>query len=81
MFGNLGVHILKNPAGTYHFVGTLPTKLGNVRIATTSDVMAGRSYFNEHGTQVAVHFPVFPTSDEAKVHAAARGVAVISADA
>lgn len=81
MFGNLGVHISKNPAGTYSFVGHLPATLGNTRIATTADVMAGRSYFNEHGTLVAVYFPVFPTSAEAKTHAAARGVEVISADA
>ena len=76
MLGNLGVHVIKNPVGTYSFVGTLPAVLGELTPATTADVMGGRAHTAPDGTIVTLRFPVFGTWEAAVVYAADRGVAV-----
>ncbi len=81
MFGNLGVHIIKNPAGTFSFVGTLPAALATLVPATTADIMAGRAFTAPNGAVVAPKFPVFATAADAAAFAAGLGIAVKGASA
>ena len=39
---NYGLHIIKNPSGTFSFVGSVPVSLMDTRKPTTADVMGGR---------------------------------------
>lgn len=41
-FGGI-THIMQNPAGTFSYVGAVPQALGELREATRSDIMGGRS--------------------------------------
>lgn len=73
--------VIKNPAGTYSYVGRIPVVLGNRIPATKSDIMGGRAYrYNEDdpGNCYTWKFPVFPTRGEAVEFAAQRGVEVKS---
>lgn len=79
MFGNLGLHVLKNPAGTYSYVGTIPTALAEIVPADTAAVMGGRAFRNEEGKAMMYKFPVFATRAEAMDFAEAKGFDVISA--
>lgn len=71
---NPGVHIIKAPSGRFVFVGTLPTKLGDVIPATKSDALAGRAYVDDRGALVTVRFPAFDTVADAVAHAESRRV-------
>ena len=70
---NLGLHILKNPRGSYGFVGDMPTELGETVPANNSDVMGGRACRDESGEVVTMRFPVFDSWEEAKQHAEDHG--------
>lgn len=60
MFTSMGLHIIKNPAGTYSFVGSIPANLCEWVPATSADVMAGRAQKNPNtGTWVAPKKPIF----------------------
>jgi hypothetical protein len=73
MFANLGLHIIKNPAGTYSYVGSIPVSLGYEVPADRSAVMGGRSFRNAEGKLVEWEFPVFKTEQEAKDFAISKG--------
>lgn len=78
MFDNLGIHIIKNPAGTYSFVGTLPAALGNVVKADRAAIYGNRT-LNERGPNneiLMIKFPVFHARAGAILHADKRGFAV-----
>lgn len=78
MFGtNLGLHVIKNPAGTYSFVGSIPRALGNQVKPTSDDIIAGRYYETDNGEILTTKFPVFGTYEEAVLHAKSRGYEVI----
>lgn len=68
----MNIHIIKNPAGTYSFVGCLPSVLGDEVDATKADVLGCRAYLNEAGELKVIKFPSFPTYDEAAAHAQVR---------
>ena len=75
MFHNLNLHIIQFPSKRYGFVGTVPAALGDITVATVSDIMGGRA-FDRNGETVTVKFPSFTTRDEAVAHAATRGFEV-----
>ena len=72
MFTNMGLHVIKNPAGTFSFVGSIPQELGTKVKPTSFDIMAGR-YFMDGKTAYAVKFPVFKTREDAVNHAEKSG--------
>jgi hypothetical protein len=75
MFSNLGLHVIKNPAGTYSYVGSIPYVLGTVVKADRAAVLGNRT-LNEraaNGDIQMIKFPVFQTEAEAVAHAASRG--------
>lgn len=37
--GTFGIHILKNPAGSYSFVGTIPQNLAGIVFASENDAI------------------------------------------
>ena len=79
VFGNnLGLHIIKNPVGTFSFVGNVPRILGKEVPATTNDIMGGRSYKNADGDVVTTKFTPFQTADAAVAHAKSKGVKLCS---
>ena len=67
-------HIIKNPAGTFSFVGYVPAVLGNEILASKFDVMGQRAYRDAAGKTVARRFPSFETRDAAETYANERGV-------
>jgi hypothetical protein len=71
-----GLHVIKNPAGSFSFVGTIPRELGNEVPATTNDVLGCRAYRNEANKLVVTKFPVFPTRESAVLHAEKHGYEV-----
>lgn len=73
MFGNLGLHILKNPAGTYGYAGSVPTVLAAVVPADRAAVLGQRAFFDADGTIMMYKFPLFATEQEARDYAAERG--------
>jgi hypothetical protein len=78
MFGNLGLHVIKNPAGTWSYVGSIPTALAKAIPASTSAVMGQRSFRSENGEILEWRFPVFDTREEAVAFAQSKGCEVIS---
>ena len=76
MFTNMGLHVIKNPAGTFSFVGSIPLELGKRVKPTSSDIMAGR-FFMDGETAYAVKFPVFKTKEDAINHAKKSGFTVL----
>ena len=73
MFSNLGLHVLKNPAGTYSYVGSIPVALAEVVPADRAAVLGQRAFFDDAGKAMMHKFPVFPSSEEALQFAAAKG--------
>ena len=49
-FGNFGLHVIQNPAGTYSFVGTIPVALASSRcmksLKDACDIFYGWAYRN-----------------------------------
>ena len=76
MFNNLGVHVIKNPAGTFSFVGTLPMVLADMVPAASDDIRGGRAYTAPNGSIVAPKFPVFTSREDAISYARNRGIQV-----
>jgi hypothetical protein len=78
---SFGLHVLKNPAGTFSFFGDVPSALANLVPATKADVMGGRA-FKDHdfgtGGLLTYRFPVFHSRDAAIDYADVRGFPVIS---
>jgi hypothetical protein len=77
MFAQMGLHIILNPAGSYSYVGSIPTVLGKRVKPTSSDIMAGR-FFKDGEDVYTVKFPVFSTRQEAVNHAASFDCEVLS---
>lgn len=73
MFGNLGLHVIRNPRGTYSYVGTIPTDLAEIVPADTPAVMGGRAFRAESGDLCMYRFPVFATLEAAVDFALERG--------
>jgi len=72
-----GLHIIKNPAGTFSFVGSVPSILGCEVPASKADVMAGRAYKRKpEGLLVTIKFPVFTTEQQARDYAKEKGASV-----
>ena len=69
----LGFHVHKNPAGTFSFVGRIPTDVMDKVPATADDIMAGRSHKDEDGSLIAWKGKTFATEQEAVAHAANKG--------
>ena len=78
MFGNLGLHVIHNPAGTFSYVGSIPVTLARIVPATKSDVMGGRAFKNERGELSAYKFPCFESRELAIRFAESHGHAVIA---
>lgn len=74
---NYPLSVIKNPAGTYSYVGSIPHALGEPVPATKSDVAGGRAYWgpNKKGLFVT-KFPVFKTRADAVAHASEYGFTV-----
>lgn len=73
ILGNLGLHVIQFPSKRFGFVGSIPTALGEIVPATTSDVMAGRAHRSPTGEILTIRFPTFDTESEALAHATAHG--------
>lgn len=77
-----GLHVIKNPAGSYSYVGTLPAALGTEVPAKPADVYGGRAYRKscDHDPTgwklVTLKFPVFATREEAVSFAESKGFKV-----
>ena len=78
MFGNLGLHVIKNPAGTFSYVGSIPVVLAVAVPASMSAVMGQRSFRNAAGEILEWKFPVFSSRDQAVNFAVAKGLEVRS---
>jgi hypothetical protein len=76
MFGNLGLHVIHNPAGTFSFVGSLPIEMATMFPATKSDVMAGRAIRNNSGELVCPKWPCFASRFDAVAFAQDAGFTV-----
>ena len=78
MIMNLGIHVIKNPAGTYSFVGTLPATLGNIVKADRAAIMGNRTLDERapNGDIQMIKFPVFVTRADAIIYADERGFEV-----
>lgn len=75
MFQNMGLHVIKNPANSFSYVGSIPASLGEKHEPTTADIMAGRCIVDEDSTYV-VKFPTFDTRQRAIQHANNHGYCV-----
>lgn len=74
MFSNLGLHVLKNPAGTYSYVGSIPTALGTVVPATRAAVLGQRAWIDKDTDALMMYqFPVFESAEAAVAFAASKG--------
>lgn len=71
----LGLHVIKNPAGTFSYVGSIPRELGEKVKPSTSDIMAGR-FYTEGDKQFTTKFPSFTSRQAAVKHAASGGFTV-----
>ena len=80
MYNNLGLHVIKNPAGTYSYVGTIPVFLGDIVKADRAAIMGNRtlSQRGPNGEIQMVRFPVFKTRADAILHAESRGATCTS---
>ena len=75
MFNNLGTHVINNPAGTYSFVGTLPTVLAEMVPADKNAILGCRS-FEHNGQSMMWKWPVFETKQQAIDFAESKGVII-----
>jgi hypothetical protein len=75
MFGNLGLHVLKTPAGTYSYVGSVPTVLAEIVPADRAAVLGNRAWIDKEQDKIMMYkFPVFATAAEAVAFAASKGL-------
>lgn len=83
MFGNLPLAIIPNPAGTFHFVGRVPSELA-FEIQAPADVEAelirvaclcGPGFARDRAKALGFHFKTrtFATEAQARAFAEARG--------
>ena len=75
MFGNMGLHVIKNPTGTFSYVGSIPVALCQEVPATYLDIMGLRAH-GEPGHAMTWKAPVFNSAKEAVDFAEARGFTV-----
>ena len=73
-----GLHIIKNPAGSFSYVGSIPASLGTETPASPPDVMGGRAFKNKSGELVTLQFPVFQTRGDAILFATLHGEQVVT---
>jgi len=71
---NVGLYIMDNPAGTFGFVGNVPTKICDIVPASKSDVLGGRAFYNENGDLVTAKSPTFTDINDAVAHVEKFGV-------
>jgi hypothetical protein len=77
MFNNLGLHVLKNPAGTYSYVGSIPVALAEIVPADKGAVLGQRAFIDKATDKTMMYkFPVFETADAAVAFAASKGFEV-----
>ena len=77
MFINLGLHILKNPAGTYSYVGSIPVELAEIVPADRAAVLGQRAFIDKATDKVMMYkFPVFTSQEAAVAFAAGKGFSV-----
>lgn len=76
MFSNLGLHVLKNPAGTYSYFGSVPVSLASIVPADRAAVLGQRAFFDVHGNLMMYKFPIFQSLEEAVSFAASKGIVV-----
>jgi len=72
----LGLHIIKNPAGTYSYVGNVPAVLCAIVPATKDDVMGGRAWESVDGELLTTKVKVFASREEAETAALMAGFPV-----
>lgn len=75
--GNLGLHVFKNPAGTFSYVGSIPKSLAQLVPASDSDVMGGRAFSDDVGNILTYKFPTFKTREAAINFAETHGFSVM----
>lgn len=77
MFSNFGLHVIKNPAGTYSYVGTVPVVLAEVVPADRAAVLGQRAFIDKATDKIMMYkSPVFATAAEAVAFAASKGLEV-----
>ena len=76
MFNNLPLCVIKNPAGTYSYVGSIPRDLGKPAPANSSDVAGQRAYRDNDGNLMVTKFPTFETEADAIGYAESKGYTV-----
>lgn len=75
--GNMGLHVIDNPAGTHGYVGSIPVDLLKLRKPTRSDVMGGRIVEIDGERFGWGTSKLFPTRKEAIDYAEAKGYEVV----
>jgi hypothetical protein len=71
------LHVIKNPAGTYSYVGQIPADLCYIVPATKSDVMGGRAWIDKvNGDLVTYKTPIFKSRENAVRYATDHGYKV-----
>ena len=70
-------HLLKNPAGTWSFVGRIPVELCDDRDATLSDIQGQRWHKRADGTTGCYRSKIFQSQQDARDFARSVGVDVV----
>lgn len=73
---NLGLHIIKNPAGTYSYVGNVPAALCDIVPASRADVVGGRAWESVDGELMTAKVKSFTSYEEAETAALMAGFPV-----
>ena len=69
----MNLHVIKNPTGTYSYVGDIPYCLGKLVRASKSDIMGGRVVQKIDDVPFTIKFPVFETRQAAVDYARGNG--------
>jgi hypothetical protein len=72
------LHIIKNPAGTYSYVGRVPVTLMRLADANRSDILGCRAFKADDGSMKVYKGRTFQTYDEALQYAKSHGFEVVS---
>lgn len=77
IFGSkVGLHVHKNPAGTFSYVGGIPTDLMKEVPATKGDVLGCRAFRDKNGELKAHRNHCFETRESAVKYAEEKGFTV-----
>jgi len=74
----MDLHILPDLMGRFIFSGNIPTWLGELRLATKEDIVAGRACKDATGFTKALKFPSFKTPLDAFMFAKQKGYIIAS---